>query len=122
MLRRSVCFLSTLSSSSTAASSSTTGAAAASRTALLAQFERWLQQDCTATYRDNVRLDLDATYSRGLVAKKPFRQGTTVVSIPMSKAAITAEHLLQSQFVQASAPPTFTDVRKILMTLSFWIR
>lgn len=117
MLRRSA-FVLTASSTGAAASSST-AASLPDRNTLISQFETWLQRDCNATYKDQLRLNLDATYSRGLIAKKPFRQGMTLASIPMSKAAMTADTLLRtSPFVQAAAPPTFSDVRKVLMTLS----
>nr|CCC89370.1 unnamed protein product [Trypanosoma congolense IL3000] len=60
-----------------------------------------------------------AEQCRGLVATRPFREGTTVLSVPMSTLSITADRLLNTDFIQSLHPPARDDVRRLLTTRGF---
>ncbi|KEG09622.1 hypothetical protein DQ04_04931030 [Trypanosoma grayi] len=59
-----------------------------------------------------------AEQSRGLIAARNFREGTTVVSVPLHTFAITADRLLTSEHLRSLNPPTLDDVRRFLTARS----
>lgn len=57
--------------------------------------------------------------SRGLVAKCPVRAGTTVLSVPLQRFAVSAEQLLrENAFVKSLKPPTLDEVRLLMNSRS----
>ncbi|CUF70926.1 Hypothetical protein, putative, partial [Bodo saltans] len=85
------------------------------------KFEQWLRSSGIRLEDFGVALALDPTGARGLVATRPFREGVTVLSVPMSNFALSAASLLEkSATIQRnlSAIPTFDDVRREMTVFS----
>lgn len=67
---------------------------------------------------DGVCVRPSADHCRGLVATRTFREGTTVLSVPMHALAINAERLLASEHIRSLNPPKYDDVRCLLTARS----
>jgi hypothetical protein len=56
---------------------------------------------------------------RGLVAKCPVREGTTVLSVPLHSLAISSEQIMkENTFVRALKPPSLDEVRLLMNSRS----
>lgn len=108
-----------MSSSGGARSSATFYGESLLRTPRLEKLEMWGKAAGLDFARQGVELVPRAQDSRGLVARRTFREGTTVLSIPMNTFALNAETLVKcSAAVKALRPPSFDDVRRVLISLS----
>ncbi|RNF02020.1 hypothetical protein TraAM80_06635 [Trypanosoma rangeli] len=67
---------------------------------------------------DGVDLRPSVEQSRGLFATRKFREGTTVLSVPMHTFAINAERLLAGERLRALHPPSLEDVQRLLTARS----
>jgi hypothetical protein len=91
------------------------------RSVCVPNFEKWLATSGIRLEEQGVALALDATGARGLVATKPFREGVTVLSVPMSRFAMSASSLLENSATiqqRLTVLPTFDDVRKEMTVFS----
>ncbi|ORC88936.1 uncharacterized protein TM35_000141470 [Trypanosoma theileri] len=67
---------------------------------------------------DGVALCPSTDQYRGLMAIRKFREGTTVLSVPMHTFSITADRLLKSEHLRSLNPPTLDDVRRLMTARS----
>ncbi|EAN85583.1 hypothetical protein C3747_133g49 [Trypanosoma cruzi] len=67
---------------------------------------------------DGVDVRPSAEQSRGLIATRKFREGTTVLSVPMHTFAISAERLLEGEHLRSLHPPTLDEVQSFLTACS----
>ncbi|RNF16804.1 uncharacterized protein Tco025E_05034 [Trypanosoma conorhini] len=67
---------------------------------------------------DGVDVRPSVEHSRGLFATRPFREGTTVLSVPMHTLALSAERLLAGERLRALQPPSLEDVQRLLTARS----
>ncbi|KAH9601258.1 SET domain [Trypanosoma melophagium] len=67
---------------------------------------------------DGVALRPSTEQYRGLIAMRKFREGTTVLSVPMHTLSITVDRLLQSEHLRSLHPPTLDDVRRLMTARS----
>jgi hypothetical protein len=84
-------------------------------------FTSWLQASGIELEQQGVALQLDPAGARGLVATRPFRQGVSVLSVPMSSFALSASSLTETSptiLRDKAMIPTFEDVRREMTTFS----
>ena len=85
------------------------------KTTIQNTFESWLLQN-KARFADNVVLKHNAQ-GRGITAKRKFRPGMPVVSMPLA-GTINADRLMKLPHIKARKVPTFEEVRSTMMTAS----
>lgn len=95
-------------------------AAPSSSAAPLASFESRVSNFCKQMHAGGAVFDCVAVQPkeddcRGLVAKCPVREGTTVLSVPLHHFAISSEQIKENAFVRELKPPSLDEVR-LLMT------
>ncbi|CAJ16428.1 uncharacterized protein TEOVI_000271600 [Trypanosoma equiperdum] len=110
---RSVGCSTTFSTTTSAAASSSSSAAAATGKEAYEALMKFLTSS-GATF-EGVAVRPSAEQCRGLIATQTFREGTTILSVPMTTLSITADRLLNTDFIRSLNPPTRDDVRRLLM-------